>query len=213
MKTIYPSIFFFYTGLILFRVTIVLCLTAFPFSYLLQGSPQWIISLHLTLFSTSSSRAPTNFTSSFEISINLPFWSSSRPPARQFQPHHRAADIFTILPLYILSKTSNTYLPSDLLVPHIYEFILYESLTDLMKHRWNKLCNVTKFTSLQPEGGAMEFIKCCNMHMFRENMWKNMCIWGWLGSAYENQNNLERHQNLQCSNRNDLSQDVYWRSS
>ncbi|KAF7648102.1 hypothetical protein LDENG_00162110, partial [Lucifuga dentata] len=39
----------------------------------LQGSPQRIICLHLTLSSASSSLTPTNFMSSFTTSINLLF--------------------------------------------------------------------------------------------------------------------------------------------
>ncbi|KAF7650345.1 hypothetical protein LDENG_00127500, partial [Lucifuga dentata] len=45
----------------------------FSFRLSLQGSPQRIICLHLTLSSASSSLTPTNFMSSFTTSINLLF--------------------------------------------------------------------------------------------------------------------------------------------
>ncbi|KAF7643833.1 hypothetical protein LDENG_00232430, partial [Lucifuga dentata] len=45
----------------------------FSFGLSLQGSPQRIICLHLTLSSASSSLTPTNFMSSFTTSINLLF--------------------------------------------------------------------------------------------------------------------------------------------
>ncbi|KAF7643361.1 hypothetical protein LDENG_00240730, partial [Lucifuga dentata] len=45
----------------------------FSFRLSLQGSPQQIICLHLTLSSASSSLTPTNFMSSFTTSINLLF--------------------------------------------------------------------------------------------------------------------------------------------
>ncbi|KAF7645082.1 hypothetical protein LDENG_00210390 [Lucifuga dentata] len=45
----------------------------FSFQLSLQGSPQRIICLHLTLSSASSSLTPTNFMSSFTTSINLLF--------------------------------------------------------------------------------------------------------------------------------------------
>ncbi|KAF7653156.1 hypothetical protein LDENG_00086470, partial [Lucifuga dentata] len=45
----------------------------FSFWLSLQGSPQRIICLHLTLSSASSSLTPTNFMSSFTTSINLLF--------------------------------------------------------------------------------------------------------------------------------------------
>ncbi|KAF7660103.1 hypothetical protein LDENG_00288210, partial [Lucifuga dentata] len=69
----------------------------FSFRLSLQGSPQRIICLHLTLSSASSSLTPTNFMSSFTTSINLPLWSSSRPPAWQFQLQHPSTDMFTSL--------------------------------------------------------------------------------------------------------------------
>ncbi|KAM8867112.1 uncharacterized protein ACB058_005233 [Synchiropus picturatus] len=47
--------------------------SSFPFGFSLQGWPQQIILLHLTLSSASSSLKPPNLMSSFTTSINLLF--------------------------------------------------------------------------------------------------------------------------------------------
>ncbi|MEQ2174410.1 hypothetical protein GOODEAATRI_007697 [Goodea atripinnis] len=101
---------------------LLLFLSAFPF----EKSPQQVNCLHLTQSSPSSSLTHTTFMSSFTLSIHLLIWSSSRPPAWQFQTQHLSTDLLTVPPLYMsrpsqpglccFSNTSNVSCPSDVLI-------------------------------------------------------------------------------------------------
>ena len=59
-----------------------------------------------------------------------------------------------------------------------HEYILYASQPDMMMHEVDTRQNVTKIMFLGSDGGAMEFIQDCHIHLFEvegqigQRMWK-----------------------------------------
>ena len=62
-----------------------------------------------------------------------------------------------------------------------YEYILYTSQADMMKHEIDTRHNATTIGFLWPDGGAMEFIQDCHIHLFRVEESSNVWIWGKIG--------------------------------
>ncbi|MED6268348.1 hypothetical protein CHARACLAT_021443 [Characodon lateralis] len=95
----------------------------FPFQGLPQRSPVFIEPHLLHFFSYTHYLQVL-----FDSILKSPLWSSSRPPAWHFQPHHPSTDVLSIPSLNMskpsqsgrsgfISKTLNMSCPSDKVIP------------------------------------------------------------------------------------------------
>ena len=85
--------------------------------------------------------------------------------------------------MYSAGTAGRAHLKLYIMHEDIYEYILYASQADMMKHEEDTGHIVTKIIFLWPDGGAMEFIQDCHIHLFRVEDWSHIWILNQIGQC------------------------------